>query len=113
MTQKLRPRYRKFVAGYLKTMNETKAALYAGYSPKSAPRQGSRVYQIAQVRAAIDDELRKLEEKNAVTKERVLEELGRIAFADIRQAFTEDGKLKPIHEIPDELAHALSGIDIE
>lgn len=43
----------------------------------------------------------------------MLRELSRIAFADIRQAFTADGRLKSVHELPENVARCISGIENE
>lgn len=46
-----------------------------------------------------------------LTRERVLEEYAKIAFFDIRTIFTVDGGLKPVHELSDEAAGAIAGIE--
>lgn len=43
--------------------------------------------------------------------QRVLDELRCLALADLRQAFDETGKLKPIHQMPEEVARAIAGIE--
>ena len=43
-----------------------------------------------------------------VDPDRVLQEVARLAFSDIRQAFDENGALKDKHDWPDELAAAVS-----
>ncbi len=47
-----------------------------------------------------------------ITESRVLTETGRIAFADLRKAFAEDGSLLPPHKWPDELASAVKSIKV-
>ena len=39
-------------------------------------------------------------------------ELHRLAHADIRQFYDVDGQLKPIHELPDELAACIASIEV-
>lgn len=46
-----------------------------------------------------------------ITKERVLAEYGKLAFFDIRKLFTVDGGFKPIQELDDLSASAISGIE--
>jgi len=43
-----------------------------------------------------------------VDPDRMLQEVARLAFSDIRQAFDENGALKDKHDWPDELAAAVS-----
>ena len=38
--------------------------------------------------------------------------MGQIAFADVRELFHEDGTLKAVHELDDNTAHALAGVEI-
>ncbi len=54
----LTPRQRQFVAAYAETLSGTEAAIAAGYSPKTAKNQGSRLAQLPKVRAAIESIIR-------------------------------------------------------
>lgn len=45
--------------------------------------------------------------------QRVLEELETVALTDIREAFDEVGRLKPVHEMPAAVARAISSIEVE
>lgn len=47
-----------------------------------------------------------------ITQDRVLQELARIAFFDIRKLYNEDGSMKLPHELDDDAAAVLSGVDI-
>ena len=40
-------------------------------------------------------------------------EIARIAFQDVRKFFNEDGNLVPIHELDDDAAAAIAGMDID
>ena len=42
----------------------------------------------------------------------MIQEIARLAFLDIRKAFGEQGQLKAIHELDDDTAAAIAGIDI-
>lgn len=48
-----------------------------------------------------------------ITAERVMLELGRIAFRDTRKAFDEKGRLLPMQELDDDIAAALGGVEHE
>lgn len=66
----LKPQQERFVVEYLKTPeNATDAAIRAGYSPKTATAQASRLLTNVNVRKAID-------EAQNETRERVKEEVG-------------------------------------
>jgi hypothetical protein len=51
-------------------------------------------------------------EKLEFDARRVLQEAAVIAFYDPRQAFDERGSLKPLHEIPEHVARAISSVEI-
>lgn len=81
----LTPKQQAFVAEYLIDLNLTQAAIRAGYSEKTAKAQGSRLLTNVDVAAAIAEAQAKRANKLEITQERVLKELARIAFADIRK----------------------------
>ena len=47
-----------------------------------------------------------------LTAERVLEEVRRLAFSDIRSVFDAEGNLKPLHQLTDAEAAAIAGVEI-
>jgi phage terminase small subunit len=51
--------------------------------------------------------------RHEVTVDRVVSEYGKIAFLDIRKAFTEDGDLKAIVALDDDTAAAVAGVEFE
>jgi phage terminase small subunit len=65
----------------------------------------------------VKKELNKLiEEQNKkvlITAEEVITELKKIGFADIRQFYDKNGFLKNIKDIPDAVAPALIGLDVD
>ena len=72
--------------------NGKQAAIRAGYSPKTAESQASRLLRSVKVRTILDRAdaeavvaVAKVIDRYAVTKERVVEELAKLAFSDIRQ----------------------------
>lgn len=108
----LTDRQRMFVAEYLVDLNATQAAIRAGYSAKTAEQQGPRLLGNVGVSAAIEAAMKAREQRTQITADRVLQELGRLAFSDIRKLYNEDGSMKLPHELDDDAAAALSGIDV-
>jgi phage terminase small subunit len=106
-------RQKLFVFEYLRDRNATQAAIRAGYSPKTAGSQGHDLLKLPEIRVAVDRSLERLTEKTELSLERVVHQLHRILLADPADAFTEAGALKPIHEIPEDLRRAISGLDSE
>jgi hypothetical protein len=83
-----------FVAEYLKDLNASAAARRAGYSEKTAFRSGIENMQKPAITEAIAAAMKDRSERVQITADRVLLELSRLAFLDIRKAFNADGSLK-------------------
>ena len=109
MAKPLSPKMRRFVAEYMKDQNGTQAAIRAGYSKRTANEQAVRILAHPEVHKRIEQKLQKYE----VTAERVIAELGRLAFSDLRQLYAPDGQLKPQAEWPEDIARAVAGVEQE
>lgn len=108
----LTPKQRRFVAEYLIDLNATQAAIRAGYSKRAAMKIGSENLQKPDIAREIRRAMDERAARTGVTAERVLQELARIAFFDLRNAFNPDGTLKPINEMDDETAAAMASLDV-
>lgn len=87
MKPKLTPKQQRFVDEYLINLNATQAAIKAGYSAKTAYAIGNENLSKPEIVAAISKAKAKRAAKTEITAERVLEELGRIAFANAGDFF--------------------------
>lgn len=81
----LTPKQRRFVAEYLIDLNATQAAIRAGYSAKTAEQQGHQLLKKTSVSEAILKAQNKTAAKLEITKERIVQELAKIGFSDIRK----------------------------
>jgi phage terminase small subunit len=54
-----------------------------------------------------------LGEKYQLTNESIVAELAKIVHSDLRTLFNEDGSLKPVADWPDDVAGAVSSLEIE
>lgn len=66
---------RRFIEEYLLDSNATKAAIRAGYSPKTANEQGARLLANASVAAELAKAQAERSERTAITADNVLKEL--------------------------------------
>ena len=71
---------KRFCAEYLVDLNATQAAIRAGYSPASAGSIGYELLKKPDMRARIDKGIAEQERRTGINADRVLRELGRIAF---------------------------------
>ena len=108
----IRQRRTRFVKEYLKDKNATRAAKAAGYSEKSAHVLGCRLLKDPNVRSQIESSLEKVNAKLDISVERVIEELGRLAFFDPLEFWNEDGTAKPLHEISEDARRAIAGLEV-
>lgn len=109
----LSDRQQRFVDEYLIDLNATQAAIRAGYSPNGAKVQAVRLLSNANVAAAVARGKAKAGTKLEITRDRVLKELARIAFSDLRRVvdFGPDGvKLKEGSELADDDAVAIESV---
>jgi phage terminase small subunit len=115
----LLPKQAAFVAEYLLCGNATKAALAAGYSPKTAHVIGTENLKKPAIAAIVgqktleiaarqDERLAAME----LTVERVRRETARIAFFDPRKMFGADGQPLPITELDDDTAAVINGLEV-
>ena len=97
-----------FAYYYLEDPNATQSAIKAGFSKKTAYSQGQRLLKDVEVQKIIKSKIEKAE----ITVDKVLNEIGKIAFFNIQSIYNEDGSLKKIHELPPEIAAAISSVEI-
>lgn len=83
---KLTAKQERFISEYLIDLNATQAAIRAGYSEKTATEQASRLLTNVKVQETISKAQNKTATKLEITKDRIVEELAKIAFADMRKA---------------------------
>lgn len=110
--KKLPLRMQTFVQEFLKCNNKTQAAIRAGYSAKTARSRGLTVYQDPRVRTLIDEAIKKKSEQAEIDAAMTLREMGKSGFANIKSLFDEEGRLKNIQDLPDEVAAAVASIQV-
>lgn len=103
----------RFVQEYLLDGNAKQAAIRAGYSAATAEQSGSRAYRTKAVREAIDAAEQARAVRVGLTQDDVLRVLKRHLNADPRQAFDENGRLLPVHQLPDDVALSISALESE
>jgi phage terminase small subunit len=111
MKARMTPKQRRFVTEYLIDLNAGRAAIRAGYSAKNARAIGWQLlhYRPA-IAEAINEAMLAREKRTLITADRVLQQLARIAFADVRELAQtgEDGlEVKSLASLSDDLAAAV------
>ena len=101
-----------FVKEYLVDLNATQAAIRAKYSKKTAGAIGEENLKKPDIAKAIQAEMDKRGKRTEITADKVLQEIAKLGFADIRRVFNEHGQLLPVHMLPQEVAASISSIEV-
>ena len=110
--KQLTTKERRFVEEYLIDFNGTAAAIRAGYSERTAATIASQNLRKRYIQAEIQGSLRNLTDKTDITKERILLEMRRLALFDVRSLYDENGHPLPVHQLSDDAAAAINGLDV-
>lgn len=106
------PKQQMFVKEYLIDLNATQAAIRAGYSAKNADVIGNQLIGKTLVSNAIQAAMEKRSTRLEITADKVLQEIAKLAFANLQDFYDENGSLKDIHTLPRDVAVALSSSKI-
>lgn len=85
MARKLTPKQKLFCKHYLINLNATDAAIKAGYSKKTATKQGSQLLDKTRhphIAEYLEAKMKNRAEKLDITAEKVVTEIAKIAFAN-------------------------------
>lgn len=90
----LTPKQARFVEEYLVDLNATQAAIRAGYSARTAGQTSFELLKKPEIQILISEAQKKRSKRTEITQDRVLQELAKLGFGDIRDIFSDDGSLK-------------------
>jgi phage terminase small subunit len=100
MLMSLTEKQRLFVRAYLIEPNGKKAAIAAGYSPKGAEVQASKMLRVPKVQQALAEARAAVIAVSGVTPEWVLEQLKLMATLDIREVVQWESEVQEVAEDP-------------
>ena len=101
-----------FVREYLIDLNATQAAIRAGYSKRTAGQIGEENLRKPEIAAELKKAMDERAARTEITADRVLAELAKIGFADIRKVFTPGGGLLPPSDMDDETAASVASVEV-
>ena len=90
---------------------EAYMAVHPKCSKVTAGQKSCKMLSDPIVRKLLNEAKLAQQERTQITADKILQELLLIARSDISGAFRKDGSLKPIHEIPEEVRRAISGVE--
>lgn len=98
-----------FAQGIAKGLSATEAMSEVGYSD---PRNSTRLMKNDEIAARIAELKERGAQRAEVSIERVLTELGRIGFSDLRKGFDENGNIKRVEDWSDDFAAAVASVEV-
>lgn len=109
---KLTPKQARFCEEYLVDLNATQAAIRAGYSVESAGSIGSENLTKPEIRARIETAMAERSKRTGINADRVLRELGRIAFVNPKDVLDlQTAEVKP--DTSDDDLAAIAGMKVK
>jgi phage terminase small subunit len=118
----LTPQMKKFAREFAidsitnSTGSHRRAALLAGYSPKTAAAIGRNLMMDERVKNAVADEKKQIADKLGITPERVLKELALIGFGNVKDYISQDEEGNTIIDIESldrDAAAVISEVNVE
>jgi phage terminase small subunit len=117
MTIDLTPKQEQFCLKYIELGNASEAYRQSydaeNMKPETVNREAFALLENPKITTRINELKDGHLKRHEVTIDRVLAEYAKLAFLDIRKAFDEEGNLKPIHELDDDTAAAIAGLEVD
>lgn len=113
MKDRLTPQQALFCAEYVIDSNGKRAAIAAGYAKKGAEVAASNLLRQAKVQETVDMLVQAMAARSLATADRVFHELSRIALSDPKELFSEDGILRKMADIPEDLRRAIASVEVD
>ena len=110
MTALQNPRHELFAQGVVEGKSADASYTDAGYKPGRNNAARLRANEIVQAR------IKELQgrglKRHDITVDRIIEEYSKLAFSDIRRVFDAEGRLLMPHDLPDDIAGALTSLEV-
>lgn len=110
--ENLTDKQQRFVEEYLIDLNATQAAIRAGYSEDTARQSGYENLTKLYIAEAIAGAKAERSKRTQVTADKVVQELARIGFSDLRNVLTPGGHLLDPQDWDDDTAAAISSLEV-
>ena len=103
-------RHELFAQGLVEGRTADQAYIDAGFKPgrNNAARLRAKENVLARIKELQNRGLK----RHDVTIDRILDEYAKLGFSDIRKVFDESGRLLRPHELPDDIAGALTALEV-
>lgn len=104
-------RYVMFAQKYIEKFNGTEAAIYAGYSEKTAGTQAEQVLKKLEVQLLVNHYRQELYRRNRVSIDELISELTNKVRVDAGDLYDDDGNLLKLSEMKPEVRRCIEEIE--
>lgn len=111
-TKPLLPKQERFCQEFLIDLNQTQAAIRAGYSKRTASNTSFKLMQHERIRRRIQILMNRRSDRIEIDQDTVLQECAIVALSDIGELFDQRGALKAIWEVPELTRRAISSVEV-
>lgn len=110
--KKLTIKEENFVEEYVLTGRGKESAILAGYARANAAGTAWQLLQFPAVAQKIAERRAEIAKTHRLSRDRLVEEMARVAYMDVRKLFDSNGKPLPIHMLSDDAAAPINGIEV-
>lgn len=108
----LTEKQQRFCEEYLLDLNATKAAIRAGYSESTARSIGCENLTKPDIQEYIADLQAKKAEEHNISHNRIIQELVKVAFGDVKNYFDEHGRIINISELSNDVSGSIKSVTV-
>lgn len=105
--KELHEKKKRFCEEYVKDFNAARAYRDAGYAAKDARINASLLLNKPEVQEYLSGLIGDIRQRNDMEVDAIVQELKKIAFADMADYWSEDNRPRPVHDIPKDARMAL------
>ena len=108
----LTEKQKRFCEEYIIDLNGAQSAIRAGYAEGSARVEGSRLLSNDNIQEYISELQRNKSEELNISQNRVLQELMKVAFGDVKNYFDDMGRLIDINDLENEVSASIKSVTV-
>lgn len=101
-----------FCKEYLLDFNGSRAARVAGYSQNNSATSAYVLLEKPMIKAYLKDKIEQRKAEKELNAKNILREVNRLATFDARQLYDEKGRPRELHELDDDTAACIQGVEI-
>lgn len=111
--KKLTSKQKRFCEEYVVDVNQTQAAIRAGYSKRTASSQASRLLTKVNIVEYVDKLKAEILENSKISIDECIQRLTAMARFDVLDFYDENGAMKDLKDVPEDARMAVEALDVD